>query len=1335
MKFIKEFEFFESVYSNFTDVVSVINRDVFLVYINFSINGDRKKLIGMHLNELNTSSDNSTNQRILDLFEHKTNFTYQYEVEFQSIKSQFISSNSLLSIPNLGDFALNITKEIKKDKFITENDTKYEILNNQEQFIQFKFKIKSNKLLITDANEYAYQVIHNNKKNPLSGLELNSYLFEVDFNFITNYFKNNTNNQSNNKTSYSENYSSNHTFIRSIDGNIYSSEYSINILNDFQNQKLYDLQNLLKTSKIISSGELNSLLENLEFEILLNDNEILNSIKSELISVYSNLNLIYNNLGKLICLLDNDNNLIYENNLFNLFFNLKGQKTFDVVSYFHSNHKLLLKYENQNGFLDLINNKTVQHIYEFELLSNDHLNNSVKFVELKQQDISIANQDYKLIIINDITTSKITNIGYSQKNRFKELMDNMPLMIHSLNENNEIIEISKFFAHKLGYSETEILGKHTYDFMTNESREFALKNIVPEYFKDKNTNHSEYTFITKNGNTFEVLMTWVILKDELGNKRSLAISIDITELKDLYKQVKLNSELLDSIFENSPLGIEVLDLFGNKIKVNQKIKDLSEKFGYEIIYEAEKNQLMASMNLQNEVMRALNGENVVIEHKEIDFTPFSKFDTSTGNKLIGIYDLYINPLKNENNQVTNLICFIDDRTKQEKYHHELEFQSLVLKNVNDIVIALDENLKIIYWNDVATSVYGFDAKQTIGKLIEEFYSYRWIKEQDAQTSLNEVLTKGFWRGEIIHITKDNKEIYIETNTTNIIDSKGEFKGILAVNRDITSRKAIEQKVDQNLRMMNAMSEIANIGAWELDTINNNLLWSDQVYKIHGLSVGELIEVENAIDFYVDDSKTLISKVLNDAINEKISYNLVLRFKDNFGVLKWVRSSGYPLLENDKVVKVYGSFQDITNTYEKEKKIRENESLLKSINANVDEAIYRKSLNKGMIYINQAGLDMFGFKDIYEINEFGINNLYVDPYIIDKLYKQINQLGHFTKVEVEFRRKNGTTFWGLNSATKGFDEQGNEIFDGAIVDISDRKKKEELVNKLNQNLEQMVEERTHELRVAQDKLMESINKEKEYLELKSKFITLVSHEYRTPLTIVQTSTYLLEKFFENNKKEQFYKQLDKINNAIESMTVLLDNVLTIGSYNINSAKRYLQNIDFVKLVHDNIEAQLQINKKTFEINSNTKLTSLIVNTDKTMVYQIINNLIENAMKYSGHSNLIEVKIEKVMNLDGEIDFDNSEIDKISEKEYIYRTQKYKYLKLTVKDYGIGISEENIAKLSIPFFRGDNVEQIRGLGLGLSISFSWTKILEGKLMFESKEQEYTKATLILPIDYKE
>ena len=166
----------------------------------------------------------------------------------------------------------------------------------------------------------------------------------------------------------------------------------------------------------------------------------------------------------------------------------------------------------------------------------------------------------------------------------------------------------------------------------------------------------------------------------------------------------------------------------------------------------------------------------------------------------------------------------------------------------------------------------------------------------------------------------------------------------------------------------------------------------------------------------------------------------------------------------------------------------------------------------------------------------------------------------------------------------------------------------------------------------------------------------------------------------------------------------------------------------------IEAQLQINKKVFEINIKTKLTTLNIITDKTMVYQIVNNLIENAMKYSGKSNTIEVSIEKVINLEGEIDFDILEFEKITEKEYIYRTQKYKFVKLTVKDFGIGISEENLTKLSIPFFRGDNVEQIRGLGLGLSISFSWTKILEGTLTFESKEKEYTKATLILPIEYK-
>jgi signal transduction histidine kinase len=191
--------------------------------------------------------------------------------------------------------------------------------------------------------------------------------------------------------------------------------------------------------------------------------------------------------------------------------------------------------------------------------------------------------------------------------------------------------------------------------------------------------------------------------------------------------------------------------------------------------------------------------------------------------------------------------------------------------------------------------------------------------------------------------------------------------------------------------------------------------------------------------------------------------------------------------------------------------------------------------------------------------------------------------------------------------------------------------------------------------------------------------------------------------------------------------------------LNSVKKYLQEIDAIKLITEIIEMQLQINKNSVNINFYSDLPNLIMLTDKTMIYQIINNLIENSIKYSGGNKNIDVFIELINftefnGFNRNVKFNEDINEDINEdtNEVIYKNNR-KYLRFIVKDYGIGISKENIEKISEPFFRGENVNEIRGLGLGLSISKTWVKILEGSLIFESEEGKYTVATLELPIFY--
>lgn len=1053
---------------------------------------------------------------------------------------------------------------------------------------------------------------------------------------------------------------------------------------------------------------------------------------------------IHEYVGSAIALLDKNNQVLFSNDLFEKFFNLtllrsrniSKEVQFDYNGYFEKEFVLLSKYENKNGFANLLHSELNyrQDVYEFKLKTPV---NNINFIEVKIQYVYDQDKVNKLMVVNDVTTSHILHYKDYENKRFKQIMADMPIMIHSLNEKEEIVEVSNFWLEILGYTYEEVIGRPSYSFMNEESREFALKEIIPTFFEGKSANSAAYTFVSKDGREVDVMMTWVILEDEFGNKRSLSISSDITSTKQLYKQVQRNEKILENIFDNSPLGIELLDLQGNKLKVNKKIIDLSEKFGYELVRDAANNELMASMDITEVVMQSLVTGYSKAEAKYVDFKPFSKYSGKVpDDDLVGVFDFHFIPLKDSEGQIYNLMCFVDDKTNEIKSRKQSEFQAKLLRNVNDVIISLDDNYNINYWNKPAEKVYGFSQEEVLGHKLEEFYTYKWIDDKDKEMSIAKVAEQGHWEGEVRHILKNKTELIVHTNATVIYDESGKFSGIIAVNRDITERKKYERELELNNRLMKVVGKVAKIGAWEFDYQTYGVHWTDAIYEINNLEGRDNpISISMYSGVFIGKSKEAFGNAIKGLLEDKKAFNLVLRFKDFKNIEKWVRVTGSPIVEDGKIVKIYGIMQDVTESYEKELTLRKNENFIYSLHANIDGVVYRTTAKNTVVYVNQNGLNLFDYDSIEELNQVGVSNIYNDPEERARVLEMLRSTGGFTKMEVQFRRKDGTIFWGLNSCILHFDENGEEVFDGIILDITEQKRKEQELNDLNTYLEQRVNERTQDLKHTQESLIASLQKEREFLDIRAKFITTVTHEYRTPLTIIQTATYLLEKSFEKRNKDRFYKQIEKITNSVETMTVLLDNVLTIKSFDINAAQKYIERFDVFSLIGDVVDNQRQIQKNKCHVSIVSRLKNLEIYSDKTMLRQILNNIIDNSFKYSLDNGEIKITVDKVKNLEEGLDYEIDEIGEFSDKEYYYRTQIYKYVRIRIKDFGFGIVDEQIKQLFIPFRRGENSQGISGLGLGLTIAYTWINLLEGKLYFDSNVGEFTEATIILPIKYSD
>ena len=253
---------------------------------------------------------------------------------------------------------------------------------------------------------------------------------------------------------------------------------------------------------------------------------------------------------------------------------------------------------------------------------------------------------------------------------------------------------------------------------------------------------------------------------------------------------------------------------------------------------------------------------------------------------------------------------------------------------------------------------------------------------------------------------------------------------------------------------------------------------------------------------------------------------------------------------------------------------------------------------------------------------------------------------------------------------------------------------------NEDLEHRVAERTAELKQA-------LEKEKELNQLKSRFITIASHEFRTPLAIIASSSGILQKFSDRLNEERKQEHLQTIQHTIKHITQILDDVLMINRAEADKIELHLEAADIVDFCHHLQSAIAESNNQhtinfSVDLGQETITNSLIIQFDKKLLQQIITNLLNNAIKYSPNHNLVKFSLTKA---------DDKIIFKIS-------------------DHGIGIPEADQDNLFASFHRGSNVGNIAGTGLGLSIVKKCVDLHQGEINIDSQIGKGTTVTITIP-----
>jgi hypothetical protein len=239
--------------------------------------------------------------------------------------------------------------------------------------------------------------------------------------------------------------------------------------------------------------------------------------------------------------------------------------------------------------------------------------------------------------------------------------------------------------------------------------------------------------------------------------------------------------------------------------------------------------------------------------------------------------------------------------------------------------------------------------------------------------------------------------------------------------------------------------------------------------------------------------------------------------------------------------------------------------------------------------------------------------------------------------------------------------------------------------------------------AEEKMRQALEKEKEISELKSRFIAFASHEFRIPLTTINSSSALLQHYCRDVMDDKKSKHFQKIKISIEQMIQLVDDVLLIGKDDAGKLEFNPAPLDLAELCHNLVE-ELQLNagsQNTIAYTSQGKFANACM--DENLLRKILTNLLSNAIKYSPEG--------------GTVFFELSCHDEA--------------VTFRIQDKGIGISLKDQQQLFEPFYRAANVDQIKGTGLGLSIVKKCVEVHRGRIAVDSDVGLGTTFTVTLPL----
>ncbi|MFP3998652.1 MAG: transporter substrate-binding domain-containing protein [Desulfobacterales bacterium] len=624
---------------------------------------------------------------------------------------------------------------------------------------------------------------------------------------------------------------------------------------------------------------------------------------------------------------------------------------------------------------------------------------------------------------------------------------------------------------------------------------------------------------------------------------------------------------------------------------------------------------------------------------------------------------------------------------------------LLADNTLDVIWTMTPATVFTYVNPAVKQLTGYTPEEWIGSKLSDHCTEA---EFERLTSLiGREIDKGpehqsvVFETEILH--RDRSPVPVEIHGRVIFDENFKPTMFQGVTRDITQRKQAEQALRRSEALLNTVERIAKIGGWQWDVINKEMFWTKETYRIHGFdpegfSRHAQEHIDQSLKCYAEKDRARVWEAFERCLQEGEPFELECSFKTFKGRNLWIRTTGQPVWDGNRIVKVVGNIQDITERKMAEEGLKESEKRFRFLVESAPEAIFIQT-EGCFAYLNPAAVKLFGADSDKELLGKPVMDRFHPDYheVVKERIRLLNQEKKPVKhLEEIYLRMDGSLV-DVDVSAVPFNYRQK---DGALVFVRDITEQKQAAQK-----QKVLEKQLH-----LSQRMEAVGR----------LAGGVAHDFNNLLYIILGYG---EMVLENMEKDHpDYESLTQIYDAGIRAKNLTRQLLAFGRKQVLEMHRVDVNVaisDFSKLLHRVIGEDVSLR---------LHLTSepLWIMADTSQVEQVLMNLAVNARDAMPEGGVLTIETAAV------------------ELDEIYASQKPgvtpgSYAMIAVSDTGFGMDQKTRDSVFEPFFT--TKEKDKGTGLGLSTCYGIAKQHRGNIWVYSEPGAGTTFKVYFPLSAKQ